>query len=160
MEGGVQAAVEWLYNLRPEVRHLFTAHACLLDVGCGAFDVFYRWSHGGLAHEAVEGLQALGLPRCAALLAEANRFFGPSVPRDHQTRVRLLESGGIYSDSEVDPSWCRIGVREVARQGQDDYRKEWDFNELDCLFWEAMEEDAAPDGFLAIAERYARQLVT
>jgi hypothetical protein len=45
----------------------------------------------------------------------------------------------------------------VARQGQDDYRKEWDFNELDCLFCAAMEEEA-PDGFLAVADAYAWQM--
>jgi hypothetical protein len=50
-----------------------------------------------------------------------------------------------------------MGVHEVVPQGNDDYQKEWDFNELDCLFWAALEKEA-PDGFLAVADAYVRQV--
>jgi hypothetical protein len=110
--GGITRAVEWVTNLRPEVRNLFAAHACWIDAGCGGFGVFYTTSFGALAAEAVEGLRALGLPRCASVVAEANRFFGVSVPRDHQARRNLVESA------------------------------EWDFSELDHRFWTAIQEEA------------------
>lgn len=151
---GVQAAVGWFATLRPGVRNLFAAHACQMAAIDGSLSLFYATSSGTLAHEAVDGLRALGLPRCASLVAEANRFFGPTVPRDHETRIRLIESGGIFSDGHVDRSLCRIGHRDVAHSPDWEYRRVWDFSELDCLLQAAFEEEA-PNGFLAVADAYA-----
>jgi hypothetical protein len=69
----------------------------------------------------------------------------------------LRYSGGIFSNGQIDLTVCRVGFRDVARPPLWEYRREWDFVELDCLLGEALEEEA-PDGFLSIADRYARQI--
>jgi hypothetical protein len=100
----------------------------------GGFRLFYSCSFGILAEEGVEGFRALGLPECATILAEANGFFGLEVPRDLCARLARLGAGG---DGE-----------------------NWDFSALDERFWKACEPEEVPEGFIGVANRYARKLLT
>src|SRR5580692_5330903 len=69
---GVQGVLAWLSELPLETRHLFCTYSCWAIICWNRFWMFYHFTEGMLAPEAVGGFQALGLPGCAAALAEAN----------------------------------------------------------------------------------------
>ncbi len=70
--------------------NLFAAHWCQSEVRNGGLHQFFSNSTGVLAPEALSGFQAIGLTEWATILDEAMRFFGPSYPRDRETRIAVL----------------------------------------------------------------------
>jgi hypothetical protein len=73
-------------------RNLLTAHWCVSEISNGGLLQLFSSSAGVLAPEALAGLQALGLPENAAIVAEAMKTLGPTYPRDHKRRNRALDT--------------------------------------------------------------------
>jgi hypothetical protein len=72
--------------------NLFASHWCQTEVCNGGFRQFYTNSTGVLAPEAVEAFKELGMPGTAAVVAEANSWFGYAYPRQRQTRELTLKA--------------------------------------------------------------------
>ena len=91
------------YRRTPEAsRHLLTAHWCQSEVCNGGFLQFFSNSTGVLAPEAVEGFEAMGLPRLAAVVRRALGFFERRFPRDRKERMAALgvTGGGLHLTEE------------------------------------------------------------
>jgi hypothetical protein len=73
-----------------KARILFAAHWAQSEFMNGGLGQFFSNPTGVLAPEAVEAFHTLGMPRCAAILADAMAFFGDPYPRDRQTRERIF----------------------------------------------------------------------
>jgi hypothetical protein len=108
---------------------LFAAHWCQSEVSNGGFHQFFTNPTGVLAPEAVEGFAAIGMPGCAAAVAEAMRFFGAPYPREQADRQNALAVVG-ETRADRDP-----------------------FTVLDVRFFELVDKEA--DGFAAAADRYS-----
>lgn len=70
---------------------LLASHWTQSEIMVGGLGGFFSNPTGVLAPEAVEAFLALGMPRCAALLSEAMRFFGEPYPREQIDRVVVFE---------------------------------------------------------------------
>ncbi len=115
----------------PASRTLFAAHWCQSEVRNGGLHQFFGNSTGVLAPEAVSAFESIGMPKTAAVVAEAMAWFGPAYPRDREVREDLL---GSYENEDPD---------------------EWNpFEALDDRFFELIESENG--GFVAAADRYAK----
>lgn len=123
------------FNSAPEAsRTLFAAHWCQSEVRNGGLHQFFGNSTGVLAPEAVLAFRAICMPRLAAIVAEAMKWFGPEYPRMRSVR----ESG--------------LDAYEA------DYPDEWNpFEELDNQFFDLIESENG--GFEAAADAYATENV-
>jgi len=72
--------------------HLFASHWCQAEATNGGFRQFYANSTGVLAPEAVEAFKEIGMPATAAIVTEANAWFGYVYPRQRQARELALKS--------------------------------------------------------------------
>jgi hypothetical protein len=79
-------------------RTLFVLYWFQAELLNGGLVQFYENDSGVLAPEAVEALHLVGLPHLAAVLREANEWFGAEYPRDRNARGAFL--GGL---GESDP---------------------------------------------------------
>ena len=70
---------------------LFAAHWFQSEVMNGGLGQFFSNSTGVLAPEVVEALRVIGMPECAAALAEAMKFFGDPYPRERDIRENVFE---------------------------------------------------------------------
>jgi hypothetical protein len=77
---------------RPELRHLYATHLCYLEVCNGGFDQFFGNFSGIVAPETVAGFHAIGMSRCAELVAKAVRRLGAPYPRSQRTREARLDT--------------------------------------------------------------------
>jgi len=66
------------------MRLLYAAHFCLSEVHNGGFLQLFWNSTGVLVPEAIEGYQALGMPKLAATFASAAGVLGSAYPRDRE----------------------------------------------------------------------------
>ncbi len=130
-ERGASGVLEWLAELPTAFRHHFTVYRCWSIAYLNHFRMFYQFSDGILAPEAVEGFWALGMPGCAEALAQANAVLGAEFPRDLRERNQLLQF----------PSDTVIQMLNL-------HYEQW----LDAL-----EREEGVEGFLGLAERYAQQ---
>ncbi len=120
--------------VRTELGQLFAAHWCISEVGNGGFHQFFTNSTGVLAPEALAAFTTIGMPQCAAVVAEAISFFGRPYPRDREFRIELLN--GIPGES----------------------REEWDpFFKLDDRFYALL--DAENGGFNQAADAFAKSII-
>ena len=119
------------YSLVPRPNALLlAAHWCQSEVCNGGFHQFFTNSTGVLAPEALEGFETIGRSDLAKLLREAMAYFGPSFPRDQESRCVALE------------------------KLQGDRREDWDpFFGNDNAFYECL----ARETFETAADRYARK---
>ncbi len=73
-------------------KNLFAAHWAQSEIMNGGLGQFYTNSTGVLAPEAVTAFKAIGMPKCASILAESMRFFGEEYPRDRAVREEAFEA--------------------------------------------------------------------
>lgn len=111
-------------------RYLFATHWAQSEVMNGGLGQFFANPTGVLAPEAVHAFRAIGMPRTAATLSDAMKFFGEPYPRDRETRESNFER--FYEDHGEDA----IPIRE-----QED------------IFAGQIEEENG--GFWEAADRYA-----
>ncbi len=116
-------------------RHLYAMHWCVSEVCNGGFHQFFANSTGVLAPEAVDGFKAIGLPKTAALIAEAMARLPDPYPRDRDVRQNALD--------ELDPE---------DLDEEDDW--ESPFDDLDDRFFDLYDTE---NGGMDAADRYAAQ---
>jgi hypothetical protein len=88
-EGG-DTFLEQFQRVQGKLGDLLAAHWCQSEVRNGGFAQFFGNSTGVLAPEAAAGFRAIGMPRCAAVIAEAMSFFGRPYPREREEREAAL----------------------------------------------------------------------
>jgi hypothetical protein len=81
----------------------FSANRCQSEVCNGGFHQFFYNPSGAIAPEAVEGFLAIGMPNTAAIVEEANAFFGKRFPRSRAERDRKLPGVPDRPREEWDP---------------------------------------------------------
>jgi hypothetical protein len=81
---------------------LFCSHFCQSEICNGGFGQFFSNSTGVLAPEAVEGFNAIGMPKCAAIVSEAMILFGTQYPRERETRAARLDSLAVEAFEAYD----------------------------------------------------------
>lgn len=84
--------------------HLLAAHWCSSEVYNGGFHQFFCNDTGVLAPEAVAGFEAVGMPRTAAVVAEAMARVGDPYPRDRERRQNMfcvLDADDGEDDNDV-----------------------------------------------------------
>jgi hypothetical protein len=120
------------FNTAPlGARTLFAAHWCQSEIRNGGLHQFFGNSTGVLAPEAVAAFRSIGMPKIAAIVAEAMLWFGPSYPRNREVRDGQL---GDYEN--------------------DDYPEDWNpFEQLDDQFFALIESENG--GFVTAADEYA-----
>jgi hypothetical protein len=117
---GPIAFLEGFERLPEPARHLFAVWWCDAEVCNGGFHQFFSNSTGVLAPEALEGFQAIGLRKCAELVALAIGKFYELYPRDREARQAALQ------------------VMELPGE----QRRDWDpFYALDDRYYAAREDE-------------------
>jgi len=111
---------------------LFAAHWAQSEIMNGGLGQFFTNSTGVLAPEAITAFEAMGMPKCASILAEAMKFFGDSYPRNLTAREETFES--FYE---------KFGEDEVPIEEQEDAM--------------AIEIEDENGGFEEAANNYANQ---
>ena len=89
---GPSVFLETFGNASIPSRLLFAAHFCHSEICNGGFRQFFWNSTGVLGPEAVEGLEAIGMPQLAGVVKDAMAIFGKNYLRDRELRKRHLES--------------------------------------------------------------------
>lgn len=130
---GARAYLKQIGKYPPHVRHLLAAHWCQSEICNGGIDQLVLNSTGVLAPEGVEGLEAIGMPKTAAVLQKAIAQFGSRYPRD-----RVLRRA----------RW--LGLRRSSGKANEGYGRA--FARLDTRFYAAM---SAEGGFDERANAYA-----
>ena len=82
---------------------VYSANRCQSEVCNGGFHQFFFNPSGAIAPEAVEGFLAIGMPETAAIVQEANAFFGKRFPRSRTERHRRLPRVPDRPREEWDP---------------------------------------------------------
>lgn len=85
----------------PEL-HYFAVWWLEAETSNGAFHQYFSNSSGELAHEALEGLKAVGAAQMAAYFQQAiNLFPNGQVPKDREERSRLLDDFSPASEEKL-----------------------------------------------------------
>lgn len=119
------------FNTAPlGARTLFAAHWCQSEIRNGGLHQFFGNSTGVLAPEAVAAFRSIGMPKVAAIVAEAMLWFGPNYPRNREVRDGQL---GDYENDDPE---------------------DWNpFDQLDDQFFALIESENG--GFVRAADEFA-----
>ena len=90
--GGPAQFVQEFAAVPSKAGHLFASNWCQTEVCNGGFRQFYANSTGVLAPEAAEAFKQMGMPATAAVVIEANTWFGYVYPRHRQARELALKT--------------------------------------------------------------------
>lgn len=153
IDGDVESFFESIKNVQSPLLRLFAAHFCLSEVHNGGFLQLFWNSTGVLFPEAVDGYEALGLPKLAGVFNAAGSYLGSSYPRDREDRWDALLQASGRSEEELAAIFRRANDFYLAYQ---EATATLPLDDLDQLAWNLAKTENG--GFQERAVAYAVSL--